>query len=143
LYYINRTIKLFNAERRRSIIDKINFDTGTPIFQQIVDNILSDIAGGVLKPGDKIESVRVLAADYKVNPNTMQKSLEKLTDMGFLYTERTSGRFVTKDASKIQALKENLPAKLTRDYIKQMRDFSMVDDEILEYVQKHLKESGN
>jgi len=87
--------------------------------------------------------VRVLAADYKVNPNTMQKSLEKLTDMGFLYTERTSGRFVTKDISKIQALKENLPAKLTRGYIKQMRDFSMVDDEILEYVQKHLKESGN
>lgn len=94
--------------------NKDKFNNSIPIFQQIVDRILNDIARGLFAPGEKVPTVRMLAAEYKVNPNTMQKSLDKLKDMGFLYTERTSGRFVTDDADKIQALRQEIPAYLNK-----------------------------
>ncbi|MCL2620514.1 MAG: GntR family transcriptional regulator [Defluviitaleaceae bacterium] len=134
------SFKIFSIKRRRDIIDKINFDASTPIFLQIVDSILSDIATGTLKPSEKIESVRLLASRYKVNPNTMQKSLEKLGDMGFLYTERTSGRFVTDDVAKIQALRQEIPARITKEYIEEMLSAGVSSGEIPNYVNKFLKE---
>jgi len=113
-----------------------NFDNQTPIFQQIVEHVLSQIAKGELGLGEKMPTVRNMAAEYKVNPNTMQKSLEKLGDMGFLYTERTSGRFVTEDAEKIVALKREIPQKMTQNFVKEMRDFGVASEEILEYVEE-------
>ncbi|MDR2167580.1 MAG: GntR family transcriptional regulator [Clostridiales bacterium] len=118
---------------------KGQFDSSAPIFMQIVEQMMGDIAKGLLKPGEKVAPVRVLAAEYKVNPNTMQKSLEKLGDMGYLYTERTSGRFVTEDVAKIEALKREIPAKMTADYLREMLDFGIAPDEIQNYVKNYLE----
>jgi len=122
---------------------KGQFDNSAPIFMQIVEEMLHDMAKGNLAPGDKVAPVRVLAAEYKVNPNTMQKSLEKLGDMGYLYTERTSGRYVTEDASMIDALRQSIPAKMTASYVEEMLNFGVPPDEIPNYVQKHLMEVKN
>ena len=119
-----------------------NFDNAAPIFLQIVESLLSDIAKGVLKPGDKVPPVRVLAAEYKVNPNTMQKSLEKLGEAGYLYTERTSGRFVTEDAAKIEELKQQIPMKMTENFVREMLDFGIPQGEINVYVERYLKEKS-
>ena len=121
-----------------------NFDSSAPIFQQIVDAMLSDIARGVLAPGARVPPVRQLAAEYKVNPNTMQKSLEKLGDAGYLYTERTSGRYVTDDASKIAKLREKIPNDMTATYVRDMLDFGVSADGIIEHVERRVKnEKGN
>ncbi|MCL2350502.1 MAG: GntR family transcriptional regulator [Defluviitaleaceae bacterium] len=124
---------------------KGQFDNGAPIFQQIVEQMLQSIARGTLAPGQKVDSVRILAQEYKVNPNTMQKSLEKLGDMGFLYTERTSGRFVTEDATKIEQLRNEIPTKMTAAYVADMLDFGVESSKILNYVKEHLygANSGN
>jgi len=119
---------------------KGQFDMGAPIFAQIVDQMLSDIARGVLAPGAKVAPVRVLAAEYKVNPNTMQKSLEKLGDMGYLYTERTSGRFVTMDEEKIAVLRDSIPAKMTEDYVGEMINFGIPPDDVIKHVKNKLTE---
>jgi len=120
-----------------------NFNSQTPIFQQIVDHILGQIAKGDLAPGEKMPPVRNMAADCKVNPNTMQKSLEKLGDMGFLYTERTSGRFVTEDAEKIASLKQEIPKKMTQNFVQEMRNFGATPSEILEHVNKEVNNGKN
>ncbi|MCL2753542.1 MAG: GntR family transcriptional regulator [Defluviitaleaceae bacterium] len=111
-----------------------NFNSSAPIFQQIVDHVLVQIAKGEFAAGEKMPPVRNLAADYKVNPNTMQKSLEKLGEMGYLYTERTSGRFVTEDNEKIAALQKEIPRKITANFVQEMLDFGATPKEILTHV---------
>ena len=68
------------------------------------------IAVGEYKAGDKLLPVRELAAEAEVNPNTMQKALSELERDGLLYSQRTSGRYITDDAEKITALRKNLAA---------------------------------
>jgi len=117
--------------------DKV-FDNAAPIFLQIVESLLNDIAKGVLQPREKVPPVRVLAAEYKVNPNTMQKSLEKLGEAGYLFTERTSGRFVTEDTAKIEALRQQIPMKITENFVQEMLDFALDSKDIKDYVEKIL-----
>lgn len=73
-------------------------DSDRPIFIQIVERIQMEIISGKYSPGDKLPSVRDLAAVAAVNPNTMQKALTELERTGLVYSQRTSGRFITEDA---------------------------------------------
>jgi len=84
----------------------MDFNSNTPIYQQIVDCFKSKIVAGTLEQHEKIQSVRELAVEYGVNPNTMQKAMAELEREGLVYTERTSGRFVTSDRSVIDNLKK-------------------------------------
>ena len=70
-------------------------DSDRPIFLQIVERIQTDIVSGRYQPGDKLPSVRDLAAEASVNPNTMQKAFAELERTGLVYSRRTSGRFIT------------------------------------------------
>ena len=82
-----------------------NLDSDRPIFLQIIEKIQLDIVSGIYQPGDKLPSVRELAQEASVNPNTMQKALSELERTGLVYSQRTSGRFITEDTSMIQRLK--------------------------------------
>ncbi len=83
-----------------------SLDSDRPIFQQIVEHIQMQILSGKYAPGDKVPSVRDLAMEAAVNPNTMQKALSELERKGLVYTQRTSGRFITEDQEMIGRLKE-------------------------------------
>ena len=83
-------------------------DDSRPIYLQIVDLIKTEIIAGVYRPGDKLPSVRDLAMEASVNPNTMQKALTELERSGLVYTQRTSGRFITEDTAKMTEIKEQL-----------------------------------
>lgn len=85
-----------------------NFDEDTPIYLQIINQFKARIASGGLSPGDKIPSVRELAMDAGVNPNTMQKALSELEREGILYSKRTSGRFVSESAGRKEALQQEM-----------------------------------
>ena len=121
---------------------KGQFDNSQPIFKQIIEEILLEIATGQLAPGDKVAPVRELALEYKVNPNTMQKSLAKLEDMGYLFTERTSGRYVTHDLALIEALKSRLPAQITEKYVQDMLDCGIPLAEIPHHVENIIAAQG-
>lgn len=86
----------------------MEFDNSMPIYAQIVDAFKLRIAAGHLPPGERIDSVRDLALAYGVNPNTMQKALAALEAEGLLFTERTSGRFVTRDAKMVEAMRGHM-----------------------------------
>ena len=72
-----------------------DFESDRPIYIQLVEKLRTQIVSGELKKGEKMQSVRELAINAKVNPNTMQRALAELENEGLLYTERTSGRYVT------------------------------------------------
>uniref|UniRef100_UPI00359431E6 GntR family transcriptional regulator n=1 Tax=Acetobacterium sp. TaxID=1872094 RepID=UPI00359431E6 len=83
-------------------------DSDRPIYKQLVEQIELRIISGVYKPGDKLESVREMAMDAGVNPNTMQKALAELERMELVFAQRTSGRFITEDLKVIEEAKKNL-----------------------------------
>lgn len=73
----------------------IDFKSRKSISDQIVDNFKELIVSGVLKPEDRIPSVRELAGEITVNPNTVQKAYHVLEQQGYIYTSRGRGTFVS------------------------------------------------
>ena len=85
-----------------------NIDNNKPIYIQLVDKLKSKIISGEIPPGAKLESVRNLAEDAEVNPNTMQKALVELEREELVYSKRTSGRFVTDNEERIKRMREEV-----------------------------------
>lgn len=98
-----------------------NFNQTTPIYIQIIEHIKLSIATGDYKAGDKLMSVRELAAEAEVNPNTMQKALSELERDGLLYTQRTSGRFITNDTEAISKLRKQLAEEHLGMFLNKMK----------------------
>ena len=111
-----------------------------PIYLQLMERIQQDIIAGIYKPGDKIPSVRDLALDAAVNPNTMQKALAELERSGLVYSQRTSGRFITEDEAMLKNMKMQLAREHIREFFEKMHQLGFGDDETLELIQKILRE---
>ena len=115
-------------------------DSGRPIYAQIIERVQLDIITGRYKPGEKLPSVRELASEAAVNPNTMQKALSELEQSGLLYTQRTSGRFITEDTELIHRIKNDLATMQVREFIRKMRQIGLGDNEILQLINTIMKE---
>lgn len=117
-----------------------NFVSDRPIYTQLLEQIRLRIISGQYPPGGKLNSVRELAAEASVNPNTMQKALSELERSGLIYSQRTSGRFITEDESMIQQLKEEIAVKQVDDFLRAMKELGLEPEETLELLQKEIKE---
>lgn len=116
------------------------FTSDAPIYLQIMDEIKLRIAQGRLKPGDKVPAVRDLALKAGVNPNTMQKALSELEREGVLYSQRTSGRFVSDQSEANANLKNNIASKHIEAYINGMRNLGLSNDEIIDAIKNYFIE---
>ena len=114
-------------------------DSDRPIFLQIVERIQTDIVSCRYQPGDKLPSVRDLAAEASVNPNTMQKAFAELERTGLVYSRRTSGRFITEDCHMIEQLKTSLATEKMEEFLAQMRQLGFQNDEILSLMNQTMK----
>ena len=117
-------------------------DDSRPIYLQIEDLIKTNIIAGVYQPGQKLLSVRDLAAEAAVNPNTMQKALTELERSGLVYTQRTSGRFITEDVSKMTELKEQLAREQIQLFLKNMEQLGLTKEDIRRLLEKEWKEES-
>ena len=115
-------------------------DDSRPIYLQIEALIKTNIIAGVYQPGQKLPSVRDLAAEAAVNPNTMQKALTELERSGLVYTQRTSGRFITEDISKMTELKEQLAREQIQLFLKNMEQLGLSRDDIRRLLEKEWRE---
>ena len=95
----------------------MDLDDSRPIWVQLADDFRRRIVSGQWPPGTKVPSVRELAADTGVNPNTVQRALGALDGEGLTATERTAGRFVTTRASVIDSVRRDLASGATDAYI--------------------------
>lgn len=116
-----------------------NLDSDRPIFIQIIERIQMDIISGLYKPGDKLPSVRELAQEASVNPNTMQKALSELERTGLVYSQRTSGRFITEDTAMIDNLKSKLAKELVTQFLENMQKLGIPQDEALSLISETIK----
>ena len=91
------------------------FSGDRPVYQQIMESIRGSVLRGELSPGGKIPSVRDLAAQAQVNPNTMQRAMTELEREGLLVSGGTSGRTVTTNLEVLSDMKEQILEDLARE----------------------------
>ena len=122
---------------------KWQIDNNKPVYIQLVEQLKMKIISGEIELDSKLDSVRSLAAEAMVNPNTMQKALAELEREGFVYSKRTSGRFVTDNKELIEKERK----KLVKDNVKKTLDtlinLGYTNDEILSLVEEILREDNN
>lgn len=119
-------------------------DSGRPIYTQIVERLQIQIVSGEYPPGSRLPSVRDLAMEAGVNPNTMQRAFTELERQGLAITHRSSGRQVTEENEMIQNLRNELAAAQVRDFMKRMGELGFGQKEIVSLIKTEIKEeTGN
>lgn len=103
----------------------MEFDSGSPIWAQLVTEFTRRIATGEWPAGSRIPAVREIAADVGVNPNTAQRALAELERLELARSERTAGRFVTDDPARIDATRDELAQDAALTYIRTVRGLGM------------------
>ena len=119
---------------------KWDINSERPVYLQLIEQIQASIISGYFKPSDKLPSVRDLAAEASVNPNTMQKALSELERSGLIYSNRTSGRYITSDLTLIKKLKEQSAKGLIVDFLDKMNQLGFENDEVLSIIEETVKE---
>ena len=107
------------------------FSSELPIYSQLVERIRQAIVSGAMPPGARLSSVRDLAAEAGVNPNTMQRALQELERAGLVYANRTTGRFVTEDTDRIETARKEMAAVQVRGFLENMEKLGCSYEEIL------------
>ena len=111
-----------------------------PIYSQLMEYIKISIVSGKYKPGAKMPSVRELASEASVNPNTMQKALTEVERSGLLFSVRTSGRFITEDSKMIEEMKCNLAKEEIQAFLKKMEEIGFTKEEAIETIKEIAEE---
>ena len=114
-----------------------------PIYSQLVEQIKLAIVSGAFSPGERLPSVRDLAMEAGVNPNTMQRALQELEREEMVFSQRTTGRFVTEDAALIGAAKKSLAGEQIGAFLQAMQKLGYEGEEILSLITENVKEENN
>jgi len=118
------------------------FVNDRPIYMQLVEQMQLKILSGEYQAGQKLASVRDLAAEAAVNPNTMQKALAELEKSGLLYSERTTGRFITDDTDKITRIRRVYAEKSVVEFLEQMKGLGFDTEETIRLISGIIREES-
>ena len=100
-----------------------------PIWVQLTEQLTLRIVSGEYEPGSSVPTVRALAAEAGVNPNTMQRALSELESRGLVETRRTAGRTVTENAEQIASVRQELAWRRMEEFMASMRALGYTDEE--------------
>lgn len=114
-------------------------DNNKPVYIQLVEQLKSKIISGEFKAGDKIDSVRSLAEEAEVNPNTMQRALAELERENLVFSKRTSGRFVTDNEEMIKVMKEEVANEQIKNLKINLERLGFNEEEIIDLVISNLR----
>ena len=114
-----------------------------PVYLQIISRIRADILSGHYPADSQIPSVRQLALEAAVNPNTMQRAFSELERDGLVYTQRTSGRFVTEDAEVLKNLRKNLSKDVIEEMCTRLMRLGLSREEIRDAVEAWAERMGS
>ena len=118
------------------------FNSNRPIYIQIVDEIELRILNGTYEMGMRLPSVRDLAVLAAVNPNTMQRALAELEEMGLVTTQRNTGRTVTTDETAVSRARDSKADLLVETFMMQMQSLGLGRKEVLERLAKVEQKEG-
>lgn len=115
-----------------------DFDNNKPIYMQLVETLQFKIISGEIPIGERLSSVRELAEEAGVNPNTMQRALAELERQGLVFANRTSGRFVTEDKEHIRTLRNEYAISKIKEVTTALLKLGYKKEELLELINRSL-----
>lgn len=118
------------------------FQASKPIYMQIVDKVKQQIIRGDLQAGSKLPSVREMAIQSGVNPNTIQRTYGELERMGMVLTKRGQGTFVTEEYDVIAALKRDMQDEVIQSFVSSMKDLGVHPEELIHKLEEYLEGSS-
>ena len=122
---------------------KWHFTNDAPIYSQLIEQIKVGIITGQFPPGDKLPSVRDMAAEAGVNPNTMQRAMAELEREGLVFSQRTSGRLVTEDTRAIADVKHSLALRHVEAFLQAMDALGFARDETVALLRQETEKEEN
>ena len=112
-----------------------SFRNDQPIYSQLIQRLTEAIVSGVYAPGEKLPSVRELALEAGVNPNTVQRSLTELERKGLVFSQRTAGRFVTENENMIVNAKLRIADERVSEFLRSMKTLGCGRQEIISLIE--------
>ena len=109
---------------------------GRPVYIQLVEQLERAVVTGVYPPGERVPAVRDLAAQAQVNPNTMQRALAEMEREGLMFTNRTSGRYVTEDREMIGKVREQIAGERITEFLSGMSQLGFTEQDIVALLEK-------
>lgn len=119
------------------------FHATKPIYLQVADRICYSIVRGEIRSGDKLPSVREMAVEMGVNPNTIQRTYAEIERDGIVETKRGQGTFVKNDPALIASLRMRIQTEIMETFVENMKEIGLSKPEMLAAVQGFLKERGD
>ena len=119
---------------------KLDIKSGVPFYRQIVDQIRYGIASGRLLPGEQIPTVRDLAVQLEINPNTVRKAYSELEILGVLDTQQGTGTFVANKEIEITDFeKERMLGQICDELVARGQQYNLTLREIYEHIQRRIE----
>ena len=134
MYYL--TIALI----QRDWSDRMEYNTASPIYLQVINELKKRMVKGELKPGEKMPSNRKLAVLFKVNQNTAARIYREMESMGLCYTKRGIGTFVSEEDDMISGLKKEMAEELVRNFMQEMEDLGFQKGDIIDRIADYKEE---
>lgn len=120
-----------------------NISAGRPVYLQLIEQLQAAIVAGTLPAGARVPSVRELAAEAGVNPNTMQRALQDLEGRGLIQTQRTAGRTVTTDTRLLEELRSEQARALAKTFWRQMQTLGLDAEQAQALLQQIVQEEDS
>lgn len=120
----------------------MEFDPKRPLYDQLLERFRTFILTYEWEAGMQIPTVRELAAELRVNPNTVQRALTELEGEGLASSVKTVGRFVTRDAEKIDQLREAALEELVRNFYRELKPYHVPLNQVIAAIEKIAQEEA-
>ncbi|AWM43429.1 GntR family transcriptional regulator [Bacillus sp. NEAU-CP5] len=119
------------------------FQSSKPIYLQIADRVYYRLIRSELSPGDKLPSVREMAVQMKVNPNTIQRTYSEMERLGIVETRRGQGTFIAERSDLKAELKDRLTKDVFKRFIQEMAELGLSPEEMLDGIKRYAEEAND
>lgn len=121
----------------------MEYNTGAPIYLQVINELKKKMVKGELKPGEKMPSSRDLAVEYKVNQNTAARIYREMEMQGYCFTRRGIGTFVSEEENMFQDLKKEMASELLKNFMHEMKGLGYKKDDIIDQIADYKEDGKN
>ena len=121
----------------------MDYNTGAPIYLQVINELKKKMVKGELKPGEKMPSGRDLAVEYKVNQNTAARIYREMELKGYCFTRRGIGTFVSEEENMFQDLKKEMASELLANFMHEMNGLGYRKDDIIDQIADYKEDGEN
>ncbi|AZJ45371.1 GntR family transcriptional regulator [Bacillus velezensis] len=119
------------------------FQSSKPIYLQIADRVYYRLIRSELSPGDKLPSVREMAVQMKVNPNTIQRTYSEMERLGIVETRRGQGTFIAERSDLKVELKDRLTKDVFKRFIQEMAELGLSPEEMIDGIKQYAEEAND